>query len=319
MNRRKFLQSTLGACSAIWLGQNVLEVYKAIAKEQPAKLLNVRSGLENLTDTNQNYFRFELLISSVPEIIPSAAPAEFLFLIKNCRPGDLGGPINYVNPYIKRVEVKAVNQQDCSVRLIVKNKKEMPEMRYALIPSVLRAGMSWLRIDVGSFSSSTAVKERDLEIQETNLAFGPLATRESTDLIVIHHVGMGAAEESAAEIHRLHLKNGWSGIGYHYVIHQNGMIERGRPRDTVGAHTYNYNQSSIGIVLDGNFEEATPTDVQLDRTAMLVAALSHIYHISPDDNGLRGHRDFNTTLCPGKNLYIELPSLRDKALAYLRQ
>ena len=64
-----------------------------------------------------------------------------MFLIKKCRPGDLVGHMNYNNPYIKRVEVSAVNQQDCSVRLIFKNQNVVPEMRYALIPSVLHAGM----------------------------------------------------------------------------------------------------------------------------------------------------------------------------------
>lgn len=319
MNRREFLQRTLGACSTIWLGQNFLEVCSAIAKEQSAKLLNIRNGLENPTGSHQDYFWIELAISGAPEIILSQTSYEFLFLIKKCQAGDLAGQINYTNPYIKRVEVRAVNPQDCSVRLIIKNQNIVPEMRYALIPSVLHVGMCRLRIDVGSFSSPTAIKERDLEIQETNLAFGSLATRASTDLIVIHHVGMADVEESAAEIHRLHLKKGWSGIGYHYVIHKNGMIERGRPRDTVGAHTYNHNESSIGIVLDGNFEDSMPTNAQLERTAMLVAALSHIYNIRPDDNNLLGHRDLNTTLCPGKNLYRELPQVRDKALVYFKQ
>ena len=323
MKRRDFLRSTLGACSAIWFGQNFLDICTALAQEQPkeqaTKLFYIRSGLENPAGSNQHYFWLELMLSSDAEIIQSTAPNEFLFLLKKCRPGDFAGQMNYGNPFINRVEVKAVNRQDCSVRLIVTNQTVMPEMRYALIPSLLRPGMYRLRIDVGSFSSPTAMKERDLDIQETNLAFGPLATRAFTDLIVIHHVGMGAAEEPAAEIHRLHLRNGWSGIGYHYVIRKNGMIERGRPRDTVGAHTYNHNGSSVGIVLDGNFEEAMPTAVQLDKTARLVAALSHIYNITPDYNSMVGHRDLNTTLCPGKNLYIELPQIRDKALAYMQE
>ncbi len=319
MNRREFLQRTFGACSTILLGQNFLDVYSAIAKEQSTKLIHIRSGLENLINSHQNYFWLELAISSAPEIIPSQTSNEFLFLIKQCQVGDVAGQINYTNPYIKRVEVRAVNPQDCLVRLIVKNKNIVSEMRYALIPSVLYAGMYRLKIDVGSFSSPKAIKERNLEILETNLAFGPLATRASTDLIVIHHVGMDVLEKSAAQIHQLHLKNGWSGIGYHYVIHKNGTIERGRPRDTVGAHTSKHNESSVGIVLDGNFEDSMPTDIQLERTAMLVGALSHIYNIYPDDNNLLGHCDLNTTLCPGKNLYIELPQVRDKAIAYFKK
>lgn len=319
MNRREFLRSTFGACSIIWLGQNFLSVCNAMADEQSTKLLNIRSGFENLTSSNQNYFWLELAISSDCEIIQSQTPYEFVFLMKKCRPGDLAGQMNYTNPYIKWVEVKDVDQQDCFIRLIFKDPNVVPEMRYALVPSVLHAGTYWLRIDMGSFSGSTAIKEKALGIQETNLAFGLLGTRASTDLIVIHHIGLADVDASAAEIHRWHLANGWSGIGYHYVIHKNGMIERGRPRDTVGAHTYNYNESSIGIVLDGNFEDSMPTEAQIERAAMLVAALSHIYNICPDDNNLLGHRDLNSTLCPGKNLYIQLPQVRDKVLAYLQQ
>ena len=319
MNRREFLQSTLGACSIIWLGQNFLSVCNAMAGEQSTKLLNIRSGFENLTSSNQKNFWLEFAISSDSEIIQSQTPYEFVFFIKKYRPGDLAQQMNYTNPYIKQVEVRDVNQQDCSIRLIFKNQNVVPEMRYALIPSVLHAGRFWLRIDVGSFSGSTAIKERNLRIQETNLAFGSLEPRASTDLIVIHHVGLADVDLPATEIHRLHLANGWSGIGYHYVIHKNGLIERGRPRDMVGAHTYNYNKSSIGIVLDGNFEDSMPTDAQIERAAILVAALSHIYNICPDDNNLLGHRDLNSTLCPGKNLYIQLPQVRDKAFAYLQQ
>ncbi|VBB09528.1 n-acetylmuramoyl-l-alanine amidase [Lucifera butyrica] len=319
MNRREFLQSTLGACSAIWLGQNLLSAYSAAAGEELTKLLKIYSGFKNPAGSSQNYFWLELMISSDCEIVQSQTSCEFVFLLKNCRPVDLTGQINYTNPYIKRVEVKAANQQDSSIRLVFKNPNAVPEMRYALIPSLLHPGRYWLRIDVGSFSGPTAMKEKNLGIQETNLAFGPLETRASTSLIVIHHVGMGDVDISAAEIHRMHLANGWSGIGYHYVIHKNGMIERGRPRDTVGAHTYKYNESSIGIVLDGNFEDSMPTAVQVERAAMLVAALSHIYNIRPDNTSLLGHRDLNATLCPGINLYVQLPQLREKARAYLQQ
>jgi len=319
MNRREFLQSTFWICSIILLGQNFLSVCNAIAGEQSTKLLNIRSGFENITSSNQNYFWLESTISSDCEIIQSQISDEFVFLIKKCRSGDLAEQMNYTNPYIKQVEVRDVNLQDCSIRLILKQQNEVPEMRYALIPSALHVGRYWLRIDVGSFSGSTAIKEKTLGIQETNLAFRSLTPRASTDLIVIHHVGLGDVDVSATEIHRLHLANGWSGIGYHYVIHKNGMIERGRPRDTLGAHTYNYNESSIGIVLDGNFEDSTPTDAQIERAAILVASLSHIYNISPNDNNLLGHRDLISTLCPGRNLYIQLPQVRDKALAYLQQ
>ena len=57
-----------------------------------------------------------------------------------------------------------------------------------------------------------------IPIQETNFEFSSLQNRETTDAIVIHHVGNTNRDVSAAEIDRWHKNNGWAGIGYHFVI-----------------------------------------------------------------------------------------------------
>src|SRR3546814_13006463 len=41
--------------------------------------------------------------------------------------------------------------------------------------------------------------------------------------------------------------NGWTDIGYHFVLRRNGAVEEGRPLDVVGAHAKNFNGRSIGI------------------------------------------------------------------------
>lgn len=319
MKRRQFLQSTLVICSALYLEPSLGNICRAIEGEAASALLLQRSALKDIPVDEQQYFRWELLVTGVPEIIASTVPAEFLFIIKNCQPGELAGQTQYDNPYIRRIDIAAYNQQDCLVRLVMREKTKRPEMRYTLSQSVLRPGKSWFKIEVGRFSRETAIKEQDLGVQESQLVFGPMGTRESTDTIVIHHVGVGAALETASEIHRLHLQNGWSGIGYHYVIHKDGVIERGRPRETVGAHAYHYNKTSLGIVLVGNFEEETPTAIQMERAAMLIAALSHIYQLSPDASHVLGHRDLNDTLCPGESLYVQLPTIRAQAQAFMRR
>ena len=44
------------------------------------------------------------------------------------------------------------------------------------------------------------------------------------------------------EIRRWHVKErGWADIGYHFIIHQDGTIERARHIDKVGAHTWGNN------------------------------------------------------------------------------
>jgi len=56
---------------------------------------------------------------------------------------------------------------------------------------------------------------------------------------------------NAAEIHCWHRKQGWDGIGYHWVIRRDGTLEAGRPEYWTGAHTRGHNRGSIGICLIG--------------------------------------------------------------------
>lgn len=157
-----------------------------------------------------------------------------------------------------------------------------------------------------------------LRIIDPGLRFLAMDRRTSTNSIIIHHVGGTDGEVSAATIHQWHLDRGWSGIGYHFVVHKNGMIERGRPQEMVGAHCWHHNNASIGVNLVGNFDMAEPTVEQLDSAALLMSQLSRYYHIQP--NAIQGHRDFNSTLCPGANLYAKLPALRMKVaqLAHIK-
>lgn len=157
-----------------------------------------------------------------------------------------------------------------------------------------------------------AAPSEGLAIEETNFHFTePLLVRPKTEMIVIHHVGIPAGDTPAAAIHRAHLANGWAGIGYHYVIRKNGVIERGRPLAVVGAHAYGENYHTVGINVTGNFDKEVPTDAQMKSLTELVTALCRIYHIDPGPATIVGHRDVNSTDCPGKNLYRLLPQLRD--------
>lgn len=58
--------------------------------------------------------------------------------------------------------------------------------------------------------------------------------------------------DTAATIHAWHLQNGWSGIGYHRVILEDGKVENGRPLYWVGSHARGYNSKSIGVCLIGD-------------------------------------------------------------------
>ncbi len=120
------------------------------------------------------------------------------------------------------------------------------------------------------------------------------SARKSTEVIILHHMaGNGTAED----IHRIHIRNGWSGIGYHFLIRKDGSIYRGRPENCIGAHTSGHNSNSIGVCFEGNFETDTMADAQFSAGVELLEYLLDKYGDIP----IKRHKDFNATACPGKN------------------
>ncbi|MBR1727923.1 MAG: N-acetylmuramoyl-L-alanine amidase [Selenomonadaceae bacterium] len=159
-----------------------------------------------------------------------------------------------------------------------------------------------------------------INIKETNLKSNSyLNERTITDMIVIHHTGERDIDASAAEIDQWHKNQGWTMIGYHFVIRKNGTIERGRPEYTIGSHAYGENWHTLGIHLSGDFEKAKPTDQQVEMCAMLIAYLCDKYNIPTDKNHIVGHCDLMSTDCPGKFLYSQLKTIIGKANWYRYQ
>ena len=155
-------------------------------------------------------------------------------------------------------------------------------------------------------------------IRPTYLKFGPLENRFVTDCIVVHHIGMANNDDVSAEtVHQWHLNNGWSGIGYHFLIRKDGTIEEGRPLGTVGAHVYGENRHTVGINLVGNFESAVPTEAQETAAAHLIASLCIVYQLDPVwESTVKGHCDLNATACPGRYLYAQMPDIVQQARTY---
>jgi N-acetylmuramoyl-L-alanine amidase len=154
-----------------------------------------------------------------------------------------------------------------------------------------------------------------MQIVETNFRFnGSLARRKSTKRVILHH--SASPDVFASTIHGWHLNQKWSGIGYHFVIRAGGAIERGRPEDTIGAHSGPAgNGDSIGVVLTGNFEYDKPTEAQLDSLVWLITQ-----YLEPKYGKLQvmGHKDVMATACPGKNFpWAELRQrLEDDEMIY---
>lgn len=123
------------------------------------------------------------------------------------------------------------------------------------------------------------------------------------DKIIVHSSATPARLDKlgAKDIDRWHRQKGWNGIGYHYVIRRDGVIEAGRALSKVGAHTLGKNETSVGICLiggvadDGQTPEANFTPDQLGSLRSLALALMHCFPMSLP---ISGHRDHNATACP---------------------
>ena len=123
----------------------------------------------------------------------------------------------------------------------------------------------------------------------------PLNTKDFIPTqIVLHHTATSTANPQL--VNAAHLANGWSGIGYHFLIRKDGTIYRGRPENAIGAHVLNYNAQSLGICLEGNFENENITAAQEKAVTSLCGMLMDKYSI----NKICKHSDLYNTACPGK-------------------
>lgn len=128
---------------------------------------------------------------------------------------------------------------------------------------------------------------------------GGFTQRSSTSQIILHHAD--AITCTVEDIHRWHLNNGWTGIGYHYFVKKDGTIYRGRPENVVGAHAIGANTNSIGICAEGNYEIETMPEVQKNAIKELIADIKSRY----GNLEIKGHKEVSNTSCPGKNYPLE--------------
>ncbi len=122
-----------------------------------------------------------------------------------------------------------------------------------------------------------------------------LSVRPKTNYIVLHHAAAKAC--SPYQIDSWHKANGWSGIGYHYFIRKDGTIYRGRPEWATGAHASGCNHESIGVCVEGNYdEEFVMPESQKNAVKILLQCIKLRY----PKTVIKAHRQVGATGCPGK-------------------
>ena len=97
------------------------------------------------------------------------------------------------------------------------------------------------------------------------------------------------------DIRRWHKAQGWSDIGYHYLIYRNGHIEPGRDVDVIGAHCTGHNTHSIGVCYIGGMDRDNKQPKDTRTLAQKAALLSLLVDLKKEYSKARiiGHRDLD--------------------------
>ncbi|MFC1651542.1 SpoIID/LytB domain-containing protein [Patescibacteria group bacterium] len=164
----------------------------------------------------------------------------------------------------------------------------------------------------------------------------------STKSFVVHHTaGTNNPSNPSATIRAIYYYHAvtlnWGDIGYNYIVDQHGNSYEGRygGNNVVAGHAANYNYGTSGVSVLGNFETASPTTSTLDGIARLINSKTSSSfnplgtttltkttgypHYSPVGSKtvyrISGHKNLNSTACPGANLYPKLATIRSKVKA----
>ena len=145
------------------------------------------------------------------------------------------------------------------------------------------------------------------------------------------------AAQMVRGIYAYHVKsNGWSDIGYNFLVDRFGRTYEGRAggidRWVSGAHTGGFNANSFGVSLLGDFSTIPPSPATIAALSKVLAhKLGAAYRdplakatLTSAGGGtsrysagatatfdvVSGHRDAGNTSCPGATTYAMLPEIR---------
>jgi len=164
-----------------------------------------------------------------------------------------------------------------------------------------------------------------------------------THYIVHHSAGSNSNTNYTQVVRDIYLYhtevNGWSDIGYNYLVAQNGDVYVGRGIQIVelsdqtyrydavlGAHFCGSNSRTMGICLLGNYETTNPADPGISSIISLITFYGLRKGLHPFENAshalgnlstISGHRNGCSTLCPGESLYNLLPDIRSQVSDFI--
>ena len=112
------------------------------------------------------------------------------------------------------------------------------------------------------------------------------------------HITASNPDATIEDIRKIHKANGWSDIGYHWLVDKYGVIHKGRDESLTGAHVGGHNSGNIGISYiargkdsDSNAEFGKyMTPEQKQGLILITAQVCKKYGLSIED--IWGHNEF---------------------------
>lgn len=142
--------------------------------------------------------------------------------------------------------------------------------------------------------------------------------------LTIHHTGTTSAANRSIESKLVGLqsfsqrrdsladgriKPAWPDVPYHFYVSIDGAVAEGREWQYVGDSNTPYDPTGhLLVVVEGNFERESVSAAQMRTLEAIIPSMARHFRIPPDS--LAAHRDYAQTLCPGRELYAELPRFR---------
>lgn len=120
------------------------------------------------------------------------------------------------------------------------------------------------------------------------------------DEIIVHCTATPEGRDYTVEqIRKQHKAQGWSDIGYHYVVYRNGKTLGGRDVRLVGSHCQGRNSHSIGVVYVGGCDKnMKPKDTRTPEQKVALIHLLKTLRILYPGASIHGHNEYAAKACP---------------------
>jgi hypothetical protein len=169
------------------------------------------------------------------------------------------------------------------------------------------------------------------------------STTSDLKLAIVHHsvhsnsYSRGDVPAMLRSIQAYHQSvNGWNDIAYNFVVDRFGRIWEARAggvdKVVVGGHSRGFNTASTGVVVLGDFRSVVPSAAAVEAVSQVVAWKLAIHGVDPGSTvpyttvgsdkyaagttlslpRVIGHRDVQSTACPGAHLYGRIATIRTR-------